>query len=159
MVYCYYSYYVGRFRASCFLGWQIKMWCQISIQIWSQLQQLSNGDGDFLVHYVFLQFLFTLNITSWRNIPRCSIANCELGHFVGHDGSKMISTSIGSIAFWNSLIVSTINYLSYSSSCPSFGPLPFKCSCFLKITSSSALFLTIVAIAMLIKIYSYFSSP
>jgi hypothetical protein len=29
----------------------------------------------------------------------------------------------------------------------------------LKITSSSALFLTIVAIAMLIKIYSYFSSP
>jgi hypothetical protein len=73
-----------------------------------------------------------------NTILGCSTTNGKPIHYVNQNGSRAINTFIGFSFSHNSMMVSTINYLNFSSYCQSCGPFPFDMSLFLKTISLHA---------------------
>jgi hypothetical protein len=98
-----------------------------------------DGDGNILVQDLMFDFFIISIVIVVNTISRCSTTNGKPIHYVNQNGSKAISTFTNFSFSYNSMMVSTINYLNFSSSCQSCGLSPFKSSLFLKTISLNAL--------------------
>jgi hypothetical protein len=98
-----------------------------------------DGDGNIIVQDLMFNFLIIWIVIVVNTISKCSTTNGKPIHYVNQNGSRTINTFISFSFSYNSMMVSTINYLNFYSSCQSCGLFPFKSSLFLKAISLSAL--------------------
>jgi hypothetical protein len=98
-----------------------------------------DGDGNILIQKLMFNFFIISIVIVVNTISGCSTTNGKPIHYVNQNGSRAINTFTSFSFSYNSMMVSTINYLNFSSFCQSCGLFPFKNSLFLKEISLSAL--------------------
>ncbi len=98
-----------------------------------------DGDGNILIQKLMFNMLNFSIVIVVNTISGCSTTNGKTIHYVNQNGSRAISNFTNFSFFYNSMMVSTINYLNFSSVCQSCGLFPFKIFLFLRAISLSAL--------------------